>query len=168
MAVRVLVQAMLLTIVYFSVQLAAAEVGGMEVMMCADVHIYISTACTPWISTVCTHSLYALVILNLHDVYATDGSVAEFQCMGYAASNVFGFKIDNEPFHNGQEEELPKNVTYQSSQSGGTGNVKIATLNITIPAVIANNLTVVTCYFHDYDLAYYDTTATLYVTASKL
>ena len=88
--------------------------------------------------------------------------------MGYAASNVFGIKIDNKPFPNGYDVELPKNVTYQSSQSGGTGNVKVATLNITIPAVIANNLTAVTCYFHDYVLAYYDTTATLYVTASKL
>ena len=88
--------------------------------------------------------------------------------MGYAASNVFGFKIDGKPFPYGHVGDLPKNVTYQSSQSGGTGNVKIAILNITIPAGIANNLTNVTCYFHDYDLAYHDTNATLYVTASKL
>ena len=88
--------------------------------------------------------------------------------MGYAAYNVFGIKIDNVPFPNGYLGELPKNVTYQSSQSGGTGIAKMVTLNITIPAVIANNLTVVTCYFHDYDLDYYDTTATLYVTTSKL
>ena len=109
-----------------------------------------------------------LVILNLHDVYATDGSVAEFQCMGYARENVFGIKIDFIPFASDLKEDLPKNVTCQSSQSEGNNNVKIVTVNITIPAVIANNLTAVTCYFHDDELDYYDTTATLYVTSSKL
>ena len=88
--------------------------------------------------------------------------------MGYAAYNLFGIKIDNIPFANGLKEDLPKNVTCQSSKSEESNNVKIATLNITIPAVISNNLTAVTCYFHDDELDYFDTTATLYVTASKL
>ena len=113
---------------------------------------------------VCIHGL---VVQKLYNIYATDGSVVGFDCSGYVTQNLFGIKIDNKVQLCTTNGGLPKGVLCQSSDNGGTQSNKVVTLNITIPATTANNDTTVTCYFHDYDLNYAETKATLYVTASK-
>ena len=108
-----------------------------------------------------------IVTQQLHDIYALDGSSAGFQCSGYTWHDLFGLVIDGEDFPECTG-KLPKNITCQTSDNGGSANNKIVKMDINISAVIANNNTHLTCYFHNIDLAYAGTSATFYVTTGKL